>query len=80
MCDIKFKVPIPAATFLPLLKIKVEFRGGDKPDDKLKPFDDEHVVGFSEGLKDLVSAISIVHFRGKVPKDFDAVEGSTRAT
>ena len=58
----------------------MDFRGGDKPDDELKKYDDPQVVGFSEALKELVQAISIVHFQGKTPKDFDAVEGSTRAT
>ena len=50
------------------------------PDDKLKPLNDEQVVQFSNALKELVAAISIAHFQGKVPKDFDAVEGATMAT
>ena len=49
---------------------QVEFVGGDKPKDELKPVDDPCVLGYKQALQDLVKAVGVAHFLGKTPESF----------
>ena len=50
---------------------KVEFLGGDKPVEDLKPFDDGSVEAYRAALQDLVAAIGVADSLGKCLKDYE---------
>jgi CRISPR/Cas system-associated endonuclease Cas3-HD len=45
--------------------------GGDKEVAKCKEAESDEVTAFKDALKDLVTAVSIVHSLGKVLEDFE---------
>ena len=49
----------------------MEFLGGDKPVEDLKPFDDGSVEAYRAALQDLVAAIGVADSLGKCLKDYE---------
>ena len=49
----------------------MEFLGGDKPVQDLKPFDDGSVEAYRAALQDLVAAIGVADSLGKCLKDYE---------
>lgn len=71
--NIKFVVlSLITCPYKNLLTAELDFAGGDKPLEKLKPLDSDEVIGYQNALADLVKTVSVAHFVGKTPTDFRA--------
>ena len=52
------------------INTQVEYMGGDKEAAKCKEVESDEVVAYKDALKDLVTAVSVVHSLGKSLEDF----------
>lgn len=48
------------------------YLGGDKPATSITRTDSKEAVAYKEAMVDLIKTVSVIHFLGKKPEDFQS--------